>query len=31
MAKFRMLEMGVVVMGRGIAFTLWRGNHVAAY
>src|SRR5215207_10973185 len=31
MAKLRMLEMGTVVMGRGIAFTSPGGNHLAVF
>jgi hypothetical protein len=31
MEKLRMLEMGAVVMGRGIAFTSLCGNHIAVF
>jgi hypothetical protein len=31
MAKLRMLEMGTVVMGRGIAFAPPSGNHIAVF
>jgi hypothetical protein len=31
MEKLRMLEMGTVVMGRGIAFTPPGGNHLAVF